>query len=68
MAGDFTYKPLIITKNGWKKKPKRYVQKFYGGPLNGQKLKMVTCGTITFTLNGETGCYDQNNKWIPKEE
>lgn len=38
----------------------------HGGPLGGQTLYLTSPGTLPFTLNGETGRYDNTNTWVPK--
>lgn len=40
-------------------------QKLNGGPFNGAVIRMACPGTLTFTVNGETGRYDHNNNWLP---
>ena len=39
-----------------------------GGPLDGQTLWLSCAGTVSFTLNGQTGRYDANNRWIEESK
>ena len=34
-----------------------------GGPFSGAKVRMECPGTLTFSVNGERGRYDENNNW-----
>lgn len=44
---------------------KRHPYVMRQGPLHGQTLYMERPGTLPFTLNGQTGHYNQSNDWIP---
>jgi hypothetical protein len=37
-----------------------------GGPLHGHWLYLRTPSTLTFTIRGETGYYNERNNWVPK--
>ena len=36
-----------------------------GGPFAGQVLRLSSPGTLTFTVNGETGRYNEAGEWVP---
>jgi hypothetical protein len=37
-----------------------------GGPLHGHLLYLRTPSTLTFTIRGETGYYNERNNWVRK--
>lgn len=39
--------------------------KLEGGPMHGHTLWLTSCGTLTFTLHGQTGRYDTEGRWQP---
>lgn len=51
-------------KPGKRVKKTRYMM--YGGPLDLEHLYLETCGTLTFTMKGQTGFYNHNNKWVER--
>lgn len=36
-----------------------------GGPMDGQTLYLSSPGTLSFSLHGQTGHYNSENKWVP---
>jgi hypothetical protein len=37
----------------------------HGGPLAGETVYLRSGGTLPFTLYGQRGYYDQDNRWRP---
>lgn len=46
------------------RKGKTTLMIFKGGPFDGKKKRMETCGTFEFRLGEFKGYYDASNKWI----
>ena len=53
-----------------KQKPSKRIHKqrhlMKSGPLDGHSLYLETPGTLTFTMKGQTGFYNFNDKWVVK--
>ncbi len=35
-----------------------------GGPWDGKVLRLHTPGTLPFTVQGQTGRYNEKNRWV----